>query len=49
MKIQYLVLFSAFLIFSLNSCKDNEREVDTDAESLEMQEENFEESVEDLR
>ncbi|MHA6281348.1 fasciclin domain-containing protein [Salinimicrobium sp. CAU 1759] len=49
MKIQYLVLCSAFLIFSLNSCKDNEREVDRDAESLEMQEENFDESVENLR
>ena len=36
-------------MFSLDSCKDNEREVDSDAESVEMQEENFEERVEDLR
>ena len=49
MKKRYLILFAAVLMFSLNSCKDNEREVDTEAESLEMQEENFEESVEDLR
>ncbi|WP_324720583.1 fasciclin domain-containing protein [Salinimicrobium sp. HB62] len=45
---RYLILFGALLMFSLNSCKDNERE-DPDADNLKMQEENFEESVEDLR
>ncbi len=48
MKMRYLILFGALLMFSLNSCKDNERE-DPDADNLKMQEENFEESVEDLR
>lgn len=37
------------LFVSFTACKDNEREMDTDAEALEMQEENFDENVEELR
>ncbi|MCC8360737.1 fasciclin domain-containing protein [Salinimicrobium sediminilitoris] len=49
MKIKNIILFSGLLLLGFNSCKDNEREVDTEAETLEMQEENFEENVEELR
>jgi hypothetical protein len=49
MKIKNIILFSGLVLLGFNSCKDNEREVDTEAETLEMQEENFEENVEELR
>lgn len=36
-------------MLGFSSCKDNEREVESDPESLEVQEENFDESLEELR
>lgn len=38
-----------FAFFSITACKDNERNMETDVETLEMQEENFDENVEELR
>lgn len=49
MKMYRFLLMLLFLFAGFTACKDNEREVDTEAETLEMQEENFEESVEELR
>lgn len=49
MKIKNLILFSGLLMLGFTSCKDNEKEVDEDVENLEVQEENFEENVEELR
>lgn len=49
MRIKNLILFSGLLMLGFTSCKDNERAEETDIESLEEQEEVFEERVEDLR
>lgn len=49
MKIERLIWILSLLFVGFTACKDNEREVDTDTETLEMQEENFDESVEDMR
>ena len=44
-----MILFCSLLVLGFSSCKENEREGEVDPESLEVQEENFEEEVEDLR
>ena len=49
MKMNRLIWMFSIIFVSLSACKDNEREVDTEVEDLEMQEENFDANVEDLR
>ena len=44
-----LIWLFAVLFVGFSACKDNEREVDTDDGNLEMQEENFDANVEELR
>lgn len=48
-KIKNFILLSGLLMIGFTSCKDNQRETDRDSETLEMQEENFEENLEQLR
>lgn len=50
MKIKNLILlFSGLLMLGTVSCKDNEREAENEIEDIEVQEENFEERVEQMR
>ena len=49
MKLNRIFIVAGFSILTLSACKDNEREVENEVQDIEVVEENFEQSVAEMR